>query len=300
MHRWIGALLLLLLPGLGQGPGWQLVAPRHLRQTGSITDPRMAETSGAAVSRSHPGIIWTIDDSGNPPDLIASDTLGRFRASISLVGATNTDWEEVALGPCHQVTCVYIADTGDNDERRPEVRLYRLVEPDVDLSSQVPVQSATKGFETLRLRYPDGPHDVEAMGVTANGDVLLVTKGRSHGVLEFRVPPSAWASSAVGTAERIDSLPIAASVSTGQLITGMAISPDGRQAMVRSYREIFPFALRTDGTLRPLGKPTSCDILGDEPQGEGIAFLDQRQLVLTSERGLFPAGTVFVLECPVE
>ncbi len=298
MRYWIGALLLLMLPGLGQGPGWQLVAPRHLRQTGSITDPRMAETSGAAVSRRHPGIIWTIDDSGNPPDLIASDTLGRFRASLSLDGATNTDWEEVALGPCRQTTCVYIADTGDNDEVRPEVQLFRLSEPDVDASSVVPVQSSTRVFETLRFRYPDGPHDVEAMGVTAKGDVLLVTKGRSHGVLEFRIPPSAWGSSVVVTAERIDSLPIAASASAGQLITGMAISPDGLRAMVRSYREIFPFALRTDGRLRPLAKPISCDILGIEPQGEGIAFLDNRQLVLTSERGLFKAGTVFVLECP--
>jgi hypothetical protein len=300
MRPWIGALLLLPLLGFRQGPGWQLVAPQHLRQTGSITDPRMAETSGAAVSRRQPGIIWTIDDSGNPPELIASDTLGRFRASISLDGASNTDWEDVALGPCHQATCVYIADTGDNNEVRPEVRLYRLIEPTVAVSNQVPGRSTTKAFEMLRFRYPDGPHDVEAMGVTTNGDVLLVTKGRSHGVLEFRIPPSAWASSAVVTADRIDSLPIAASASTGQLITGMAIAPDGRRAMVRSYREIFPFVLRTDGTLRPPAKPTSCDILGVEPQGEGIAFLDDRQLVLTSERGLFKAGTVFVLECPVE
>lgn len=300
MRRWIGALLLLMLPQRAQSPGWELVAPRHLRKTGTITEPRMAETSGAAVSQRHPGIVWTIDDSGNPPNLIASDTLGRFRASISLDGATNTDWEEVALGPCRQTNCVYIADTGDNDEVRPEVQLYRLNEPTVDPLSLVPVQSSTQTFEKLRFRYPDGPHDVEAMAVTGNGDVLLVTKGRSHGVLEFRIPPSAWGSSGVVIAERIDSLPITASASSGQLITGMAISPDGLRAMVRSYREIFPFGVRRDGTMRPLGKPTSCDILGVEPQGEGIAFLDNRQLVLTSERGLFKAGTVFVLECAVE
>ena len=300
MRPFLGALLLLVLPGPWQGAGWQLVAPRHLRQTGTIREPRMAETSGAAVSRRNPGIIWTIDDSGNPPDLIATDTLGRFRADISLHGATNVDWEEVAIGPCHLASCIYIADTGDNSESRSEVQLYRLDEPTLVPSSLVFVRSSTTTFEQLRFRYPDGPHDVEAMAVVGNGDVLLVTKGRSHGVLVFRIPASAWGSTGITSAERIDSLPINASTGSGQLITGMAISPDGQRAMVRSYREIFPFALRADGTMRPLGKPTSCDILGVEPQGEGIAFLDDRWLVLTSERGLFKAGTVFVLECPVE
>jgi hypothetical protein len=300
MRRCLAALLLLLLPGPQPGPGWELVAPRFLRQTGTITEPRMAETSGAAVSHRNPGIIWTIEDSGNPPDLIATDTLGRYRAAITLDGATNTDWEEVALGPCHQTSCVYIADTGDNREIRPEVQLYRLEEPTLDPSAEGTAHRRTATFEMLRFRYPDGPHDVEAMAVRADGDVLLVTKGRSRGVLEFRIPASAWQGPGVHTAERIDSLPITASAGSGQLITAMALSPDGQRAMVRSYRQIFPFAVRANGTLRPLGKPTSCDILGLEPQGEGIAFLDDRQLVLTSERGLMQAGTVFVLECPVE
>jgi len=300
MRHWVGAALLLTLSGPWQGVGWQLVAPRNLRQTGTITEPRLAETSGAAASRRNPGIIWIIEDSGNPPDVIATDTLGRYRAEIALDGATNVDWEEVALGPCHATSCIYIADTGDNSEGRPDVQLYRLEEPTLLPSNLAFVRSGTSTFEKLRFRYPDGPHDVEAMAVTGNGDVLLVTKGRSHGVLEFRIPASAWGSPGVATAERIDSLPISASAGSGQLITGMALSPDGQRVMVRSYREIFPFALRANGTMRPLGKPSSCDILGLEPQGEGIAYLDSRWLVLTSERGLFKAGTVFVLECAVE
>lgn len=300
MRHWIGATLLLILPGPWQGAGWELVAPRHLRQTGTLAEPRMAEASGVAVSRRNPGILWTIDDSGNPPDVIATDTLGRYRATIAVDGATNIDWEEIAIGPCRQASCLYIADTGDNSESRPEVQLYRLDEPTLVPSSLIFVRSTAPAFEKLRFRYPDGPHDVEAMAVTPSGDVLLITKGRSDGVLVFRIPATAWGSPDIANAERIDSLPITAAAGAGRLITGMAISPDGQRAMVRSYREIFPFALRADGTMRPLGKPTSCDILGLEPQGEGIAFLDNRRLVLTSERGLFKAGTVFVLECPVE
>lgn len=296
MRRTLAALWLLCLPHPAQLPGWQLVAPQHLRRTGTLASG-MAEASGAAVSRRNAGIIWTINDSGNPADLIATDTLGRLRATIRLDGATNTDWEEVALGPCREGNCVYIADVGDNAERRSEVQLYRLTEPLVTGPAERTVTSSTRGFEKLTFRYPDGAHDVEAMAVMANGDVLLVTKGRSHGVVEFRVPASAWGSTTPATATRIDSLPITASAGSGQLVTGMAISPDGKRAVVRTYREILLFALRADGTMRPDAKPTGCDILGLEPQGEGIAYLDERQLVLTSERGLFKAGTVYVTEC---
>ena len=299
MRRLIPLIVLLLLPGPTAGGGWALIPPRDAHQSGTLA-PEMGEASGAAVSQRLPGIIWTINDSGNPPDLIATDTLGRFRGAITLTGATNRDWEEVTLGPCGDSTCVYIADTGDNREDYPEVQLYRLREPALATSRGQPARSSTRAFERLRLRYPDGPHDVEAMVVTAAGDVLLVSKGRSHGVLEFRVPAAAWGRSGVVTAERIDSLPIQANGGSGQLITGMALSPDGRRVVVRSYRELFPFSVESGGTLRPLGKPTACDVLGLEPQGEGISFLDDRRLVLTSERGLFKSGTVWVMECPVQ
>jgi hypothetical protein len=296
MRSLLVALLLFWWP---QSPAWELVAPRNLRRTGTL-DPRMAEASGAAVSRNNAGIVWTINDSGNPPALFATDTLGRYRALFMLEGAVNNDWEEVALGPCRGATCIYIADTGDNNEVRTEVQLYRLVEPAVPASPSATPLPGIRTFERLRFRYPDGAHDVEAMAVTPGGDLLLVTKGRSHGVIEFRIPSSAWGTVGPVMAERIASLPIPASSGSGQLVTGMAISPDGHRAVIRSYREIFPFSLQSDGSMRPLGKPTGCDILGTEPQGEGVAFLDERQLVLTSERGLFKAGTVFVAECQVE
>ncbi len=300
-RRLIPLIVLLLLPGPTQGGGWHLIAPRSAHRSGTLA-AEMAEASGVAVSHQLAGILWTINDSGNPPDLFATDTLGRLRGVVTLEGATNNDWEEVALGPCGDSTCVYIADTGDNGESRPEVQLYRLREPRLlpSGSGTGAARSSTREFERLRLQYPDGPHDTEAMVVTAAGDVLLVTKGRSHGVLEFRVPATAWGSRDVVRAQRIDSLPIQANGGSGQLITGMALSPDGQRAVLRSYRELFPFSVQSDGTLRPMGKPTSCDILGLEPQGEGIAFLDDRRLVLTSERGLFKSGTVWVVECEVK
>ena len=77
----------------------------------------------------------------------------------------------------------------------------------------------------------------------------------------------------------------------------MALSPDGTRLVVRTYRDLYPFAVSESGRLTPLGQPTACDILGLEPQGEGIAFLGSHRLLLTSERGLFKSGTVITLGC---
>lgn len=278
-----------------QAPGpWRWTAPSEWHQTGRLAHPRLAEVSGVAPSRSHPGILWVINDSGNPPDLLAVDSTGALLGAIPLSGATNTDWEEIALGPCGAQTCLYIADTGDNLERRAEVAIHRLVEPPPPDAPAMPSRSV----ETLRFRYPDGPHDVEAMGVLPDGTTLLVTKGRSGGVLAYRLSASAWqAGQRTVVAERIDSLPIAPALGMGRAISGMAIAPDGSRAVIRTYRDLFLFALESGLRFRPLGGPTACDIVGREPQGEAIGWLADGRLILLSERGFLKEGTVFVAAC---
>ncbi|MES2304778.1 MAG: hypothetical protein V4558_04695 [Gemmatimonadota bacterium] len=279
-------------------PGsWTMVPPVNVILIGKLSDPRLGEASGAALSVANPGLFWTIDDSGNPPDLYAVDSTGTLRADFAVTGATNVDWEEVAVGPCGTSRCVYIADTGDNSERRRDVIIYRVVEPVVTPDSRAAAKPLS-GVESIRLVYPDQPHDVEAMAVTSGGEILLVTKGRSRGILVFAIPASAWGSGRTVTPVRRDSLPIVAAGGMGREVTGMALSPDGKRVVVRTYRDLYPFTLRGDGTFAPMGKPTGCDILGREPQGEGITFVNDRQLLLTSERGLFKTGTMLLLECP--
>ncbi len=274
-------------------PGWAWVAPTEWRQTGRMAHPRLAEVSGVAPSQAHPGVLWVINDSGNPPDLLAVDSTGTLLGWIPLRGIPNTDWEEIALGPCGSATCLYIAETGDNRERRSEVAMHRLPEPPPPESQGTP----SLPVETLRFRYPDGAHDVEAMGVLPDGTILLVTKGRSAGILAYQLPASAWGAGEVALAERVDSLPITPAFGMGRSVTGMAISHDGRRVIVRTYRDLFPFDLVDGRTFRPSGAQTACDILGKEPQGEAVGWLSDGRFILLSERGLFKEGTVFVGRC---
>jgi hypothetical protein len=292
-----------LLLGLAATPApgqtrWKVEPPVSGRVTGSFADGRVDESSGAAPSRRMPGVFWTHNDSGDGPLIYASDTSGAALGAFRVAGARNRDWEDIALGPCGaQSSCLYLADTGDNREKQKTVAIYRLPEPSLPAKHPLRIED-TRPAESLRIRYPDGPHDVEAMWVAPNGDMHLVTKGRSGPIKHYRVAATAWASEETVTAELIERLPIPLS-STEDYVTGAGLSPDGRTVAIRSYSRVYFFFPSPNGHLETPGDPLACDVRRLGPQGEGIGWLDRRRVVLTSERNLLPAGTIALAECPL-
>jgi hypothetical protein len=263
--------------------------------TAIFQSPALRESSGVAVSRRQPGVLWTIDDSGNPPLLFATDTLGNDRGTFHVAGARNHDWEAIALGPCGPSDCLYIADTGDNFAHRPSVRLYRVPEPDLRTSRGSPRRTGPAA--SVEVRYPDGPHDVESLFVDSAGDAYLVSKGLPGTVRLYRVPASAWRSGRA-TADSLGTLPIDARRQLGRLVTDAALAPGGREVAIRTYREVFFFERLPDGRLHPRFDRPVCSVAGLEAQGEGVAYLDAGTLVLTSEAGYGRPGTISVVRCP--
>ena len=136
------------------------------------------------------------------------------------------------------------------------------------------------------MRYPDGPHDVEAMWVDPNGDVQLVSKGRRGEIRQFRVPAGAWRAGTRRSPSRWHSLPIEASRRLDRFVTGAAISPDARLVALRTYGEIYFFERGRNGALTLPPSPVACRLDGIDIQGEGVGWLDAERLVLTSERAI--------------
>ena len=288
------ALLLLLFcsaPAAGQGP-WAFRALIEGHRTGTFADRRLDEASGVAVSRRHRGLLWTHND-GPRPFLFATDTTGAALGTVR-IRADIDDWEDIALGPCGRESCLYLADTGDNRERRGSVRIYRLPEP----APAVARRGGSEAAEVVHVRYPDGPHDVEAMWVDPEGDVQLVTKGRRGDVRQFRVGSAAWRTGRA-VAQPLAILPIDLSRRLDRVVTGAGMSPDGRLVALRTYREVYFFERGPGGALRVPADAIACNLGGTDIQGEGVAWLDRERLVLTSERAVRPSGTVAVVRCPL-
>jgi hypothetical protein len=80
------------------------------------------EASGIVLSRRTPGIIWSHNDSGEPV-VFAFDTSGKPRGRVQVTGASVDDWEDLAVGPCGQGSCLFIADIGDNNRGRRQITI---------------------------------------------------------------------------------------------------------------------------------------------------------------------------------
>lgn len=192
----------------------------------------LPETSGLVASRAHAGVLWAENDSGNPPNAFAVDETGALLATITLSGATNVDWEDIALAPGASGDELYLADVGDNAARtgsgasgRASIRLYRLAEPDPSLGDQ------TLAAEAIDLAYPGAPHDCEAVFVDpSSGDAWLVSKedtGPAH-VFVARAPLT---SGATITLEEVATLDFV-------LATAADVRRDRSAVVLRGYSDV--------------------------------------------------------------
>lgn len=288
------ALVAALLP-LAQSLSGQSVEPTVFEPTGVFAAAALTESSGVAVSRRHDGLLWTHNDSGDDPLLYATDLAGRNRGAYRIRNAEAEDWEDIALGPCPSAlgSCLYVADTGDNRQRRPYAVIYILPEPDPPASAaRSPARLTARG---VRVTYPDRPHDVEALAVHPDGTVFLVTKGRTGPVLVYRIARADLRDTV--TARLTDTLAIVPQLGLGRLVTGAAFSPSGARLAVRTYTQVFFY--RLEGPRLRQDGPT-CWLGPREPQGEGVDFLDEENLVLTSEGVMGRPGVISRVRCPRE
>lgn len=276
----------------------QIIAARPVEaaRTGVFQDPNIRESSGVILSRRFARVLYTINDSDNDPVVFAFDSSGRSIGRWLVPGVHNRDWEAISSGPCPQGMCLYLGDLGDNQEHHPTVTIYRVREPErLDLFRGVSKGARAPGLDSLTFRYPDGPHDAEAMWVDRFGIVFIVTKGRTGGIRLFRLSASDFGTGRAATAQLVQMVPITPDQRIGRWVTDAALATDGRRVAIRTYTELYLFPVLPLGRL---GTATVCNLAGLEPQGEGVTWLDDRRLLLTSEAG--PSGEpapIHVVRC---
>src|SRR5207237_6184912 len=104
----------------------------------------------------------------------AGTNLGTYTIS----GATNRDWEDIAVGPgpVNGTQYLYIGEIGDNNAAYASVAVYRVPEPTIS-DTQSPVTTSLSGAVKLNFVYPDGPRDAESLFVDpATKDIWIISK----------------------------------------------------------------------------------------------------------------------------
>lgn len=139
-------------------------------QTGQVENTALDEISGLVVSRQTPGVLFALNDSGNPAELYAMSETGADLGHWQ-VNARNRDWEDMANVRLEGKDYLVLGDTGDNLRIRRESVLYLVEEPSLD----TPANTVLEPERRLRFRYEDGPRNVEAFAIS-DGIVYLISK----------------------------------------------------------------------------------------------------------------------------
>jgi hypothetical protein len=237
--------------------------------TGTVVDPGLDEISGVVVGHRMDGVLWVEEDSGNEAAVYALDPTGRVVSEVTVDGATNADWEDLAWAKGR----LWVGDIGDNERERLEIQVYSFREPwDRDVTSV----DAT----TLRLRYEDGPHDAEAMFVDPRDDHLYLI------VKQFTEPKSAVYAVPLREARRGDVgvLRLVARVHLS-FVTAADLGPAG--IAVRNYLSTVVFPWSDDRTIVSTLEGISCPVsLGSS---EAIAQTRDGRALYSIAEGVGPS-----------
>ena len=255
----------------------------------NIKERSITESSGLAASRSTPGAYWTHNDSGDGPFIYAFDTRGDSLGIFRVTGAQAFDWEDMASGPGPQAnkSYLYLGDIGDNNEARDEVVVYRVPEPALSATTRKLSKvrpGSTEPAEAIRLKYPDGKHDAEALLVhPTTGNIYIVNKVPIANPVVYEAAAPFTAGKLV-TMKRLGEIRVPSIF--GGVVTGGSISPDGRRVALCDYFQGYEIVLPAGSRdFNELWKQKMIGFdLGKRKQGESITYrLDGKAFLATSE-----------------
>jgi len=261
----VAGLLFYFLRDTAETPA--AAAPASLLKLAKL--PNAVEESSGLVALPQKGLYLTHNDAGNKPYLYKINEQGKLVETIKL-NLKNVDWEDLSRD---DKGYVYIAETGNNDNNRRDLKIYKL-KPE----SPQQVETISFTYEDQK-QYPpakkDRNFDVEAI-FYSNGSIYLITKdrGRQATAKVYKVPAKAGKY----TAKLVGSHSLHAE------ITGAGISPSEEKVALLSEGKIHLFTgfdspeTFYEGTYKEIR-------LKDAGQTEGIAFEDEETMVITSEGG---------------
>jgi len=231
------------------------------QQSVGVVNSKLREASGLVASIANPGYLWTHNDSGNSASIYLINEKAEIVMTCKLNNTVNRDWEDITIGPGpdQNVNYLYVADIGDNEAVYPYKILYRIKEPDFT-SDKVEIEKVDK----LVVKLPGGARDTEAIMVDPMTNYFYISSKRENSVrlYEIKFP---FISDTLH-AEEVSRLPF-------NNIVAANISTDGREVLMKTYRDIFYWKREGTESIPALlqRNPVKLEYT-PEPQGEAIAW----------------------------
>jgi hypothetical protein len=256
---------------------------------GRLRDKQLDEASGVARSQRHADVFWLVNDGGKPR-LFAIDGNGNNLGRIKVNGAKHVDWEDIASFTLDGKPYLLIADIGDNENKRRDVTLYVVEEPETG-------QDEAEIAWSFDFSYPKGPRDAESLTVDIDNERILVLSKREIPAVLYELPLRPT------TDDRQEARPLLAVRSLPQPSrqdvefapatdkwywqpTAMDISEDRRAAVILTYGGVFYYRRSADSTwIEAFQTRPAAISVGDFDKAESVAFSPDGKSVLVTFEG---------------
>lgn len=232
------------------------------KQLAEVTNKKLREASGLAASANNPGLLWTLNDSGNKAEVYLVDEKLDIRITCKLKGIINRDWEDLTVGPGPEEgkNYLYVGEIGDNMAMFPYKHIYRFEEPTAATATEIIIDK----FDTITFQLPDAKKDTESLLINPINKNLYVISKREEPVYVYELTYP-YTTTDTLTAVKVTALPLTHIVAGG-------FSSDGKELLIKNYRNVYYWKIGSRTLTETLKEPPMIVQYKPEPQGESITF----------------------------
>ncbi|MDR6967715.1 WD40 repeat protein [Flavobacterium arsenatis] len=254
--------------------------------------PKKIKESSAVEVTEKSDLIWTLEDSGNEPQLFALNIKGELVNTLEIKNAQNNDWEDLTSDKDGNL---YIGDFGNNDNDRKDLTIYKINASDLTKKEASFAEKISFYYPQQTLFPPKKSerfYDVESFFLFED-NFYLFTKNRSSKfdgtTLLYQVPNKSGNHPAklISSFKTCDNFNHCA-------VTSADISPDGKKIALLSADKVWIFTDFTSNNFLS-GKVEQID-LKSFTQKEGICFVGNDKLYITDEKDHLTGGKLYQLK----
>ncbi|MDX2171874.1 MAG: T9SS type A sorting domain-containing protein [Bacteroidota bacterium] len=235
------------------------------------------ESSG--IEKTGSNTFWSHNDSGGQPALYKFDSSGTLLKTLTISGATNFDWEDIAQD---HLKNIYIGDFGNNNNDRSvansnQLRIYKITDPDLIAGTSTTASIINFEYADRNFSAPAGNHNFDMEGFFFYNDSLhLFTKNRTsptNGWIKHYILPSI---AGTYSAMVVDSFNNA-----GVRICAADISPDKKRVALLANDRIWLFSCFKGSKFISTGTNTVLTL--PLTQKEAVVFSTDSIIYITDE-----------------
>ncbi|MGB3948273.1 MAG: T9SS type A sorting domain-containing protein [Bacteroidia bacterium] len=236
------------------------------------------ESSG--IEATNKNSIWSHNDSSGETKLYNFDSTGALLRTLTILNASNIDWEDVAIDTAGNF---YIGDIGNNDNNRQDLKIYIIPAPQSILGDTVSAQTINYTYAN-QISFPPADSlknfDAEAM-IVYNDSIFIFSKDRTDPYSGYTNLYSMPKTPGTYVAELVDSFYTGSGPQQFYSITAADISANQNRLVLLAYNRCWIFSDFVGSNF--FGGEVKMLEFTNFSQKEGICFASENELYITDE-----------------